>query len=84
MSKVSTIGNLLYNAANERFGIWDAKNKSWLNDGFHCGDKLEVKINGTWVPTSVEMRWPGAVWFFTGIADCKGFEGKVVRQSMER
>ena len=32
--------------------------------GLHCGETFEVKINGKWVPTRIEM---GRSWYLVGI-----------------
>lgn len=32
--------------------------------GLHCGETFEVKINGKWVPTRIEM---GMEWFLVGV-----------------
>lgn len=32
--------------------------------GLHCGETFEVKINGKWVPTRIEM---GRNWYLVGI-----------------
>ena len=32
--------------------------------GLHCGDVFEVKVNGKWIPTRIEI---GLDWFQVGI-----------------
>ena len=32
--------------------------------GLHCGETFDVKINGKWVPTRIEM---GRSWYLVGI-----------------
>lgn len=46
-------GKLGYNPVNDRYGllIMDI----WENDGFHCGEPLEVLFNDEWVQTRMEM-----------------------------
>ena len=43
--------------------------------GLHCGETLDVKINGKWVPTRIEM---GRDWFLVGI-DVDDLVGLIVR-----
>ena len=49
-----------------------------LNDyygGLHCGETLDVKINGRWVSTRIEM---GNDWYLVGI-DTDDLVGLIVR-----
>jgi len=32
--------------------------------GLHCGETFDVKINGKWIPTRIEM---GRSWYLVGI-----------------
>ena len=56
-------GRLGYNARNGRYG--------WLlvelgkKEGFHCGDKMEVLIDGKWVETRMEMSLDRK-WYLKG------------------
>ena len=43
--------------------------------GLHCGDCLDILINGKWVPTRIEM---GDGWYLTGIK-ADNLEGLIVR-----
>ena len=52
-------GRLGYNANNDRYGL--LVSDLWENDGFHCGEHLEVEIDGEWVPTRMEMT--GGKWY---------------------
>lgn len=58
-------GRLGYNSSNDRYGLLESD--LWVNDGFHCGEPLEVKVNGKWVETTMEMLWDksGSHWFLT-------------------
>lgn len=47
-------GRLGYNTDNDRYGLLERD--LWINDGFHCGECLEVKMDGEWIPTRMEMN----------------------------
>lgn len=59
----------------------------WEIDGFSCGNRLQVEINGEWVDTHMEMDWSTGkgVWYLTG-TDLKGsaLENKRVRVLRDR
>lgn len=59
-------GRLGYNSDNDRYGL--LVSDLWENDGFHCGDCLEVKQDGEWVETTMEMLWEesGGKWYLVG------------------
>lgn len=66
--KVWIEGRLGYNSQNDRYGLLVCD--LWEDDGFHCGECLQVKIDGEWVDTSMEMDWSTGrgVWYLTGTA----------------
>lgn len=43
--------------------------------GLHCGETFDVKINGRWTPTRIEM---GNDWYLVGI-DTDDLVGLIVR-----
>ena len=43
--------------------------------GLHCGETFDVKINGRWVPTRIEM---GNDWYLVGV-DTDDLVGLIVR-----
>lgn len=47
------IGRLGYNGANGRYGL--LVSDLWEDTGFHCGECLEVMVDGRWVATRMEM-----------------------------
>lgn len=49
------IGRLGYNYKNDRYGL--LVSDLWENDGFHCGETLEVLVDDKWVATRIEMAW---------------------------
>lgn len=64
-------GRLSYNRKNDRYGL--LVTDLWEIDGFSCGNRLQVEINGEWVDTHMEMDWSTGkgVWYLTG-TDLKG------------
>ena len=66
-------GRLGYNRKNDRYGL--LVTDLWEIDGFSCGNRLQVEINGEWVDTHMEMDWSTGkgVWYLTE-TDFKGSE----------
>ena len=60
------IGRLGYNSENDRYGL--LVSDLWENDGFHCGDTMEVMVGDNWIPTRIEMAWTetGNEWYLVG------------------
>lgn len=56
-------GRLGYNHENERYGL--LVSDLWEHDGFHCGEPLEVMVEGKWVQTRMEMAW-SKEWYLVG------------------
>lgn len=48
-----TEGRLGYNGQNDRYGL--LVSDLWVNEGFHCGECLQVKVDDEWVDTRFEM-----------------------------
>ncbi len=46
-------GRLGYNSSNGRYGL--LASDLWMKTGFHCGECLEIYMNGKWVKTRMEM-----------------------------
>lgn len=61
-----TIGRLGYNYENGRYGLLVCD--LWENDGLHCGQTMEVMVDGNWIPTQIEMVWTetGNEWYLVG------------------
>lgn len=59
-------GRLGYNSDNDRYGL--LVSDLWENDGFHCGEPLEVLVDEKWIPTRMEMAWDesGSHWYLVG------------------
>ena len=53
-------GRLGYNSENGRYGILVMD--LWKDDGLHCGECLEVLIDGEWVEDRIEMAF-GGEWY---------------------
>lgn len=54
-------GRLGYNSINQRYGLLVAD--LWEDTGFHCGECLEVLVDGAWVQTRVEFSWERQEWY---------------------
>lgn len=65
MTKAWIEGRLGYNSDNDRYGllVFDL----WEKEGFHCGDYLQVNIDGEWIDTTFEMMWSNGedIWYLT-------------------
>lgn len=55
-------GNLFYDAEIGRYDIRFSTEEYY--GGLHCGDCIEVLVNGEWIPTRIEM---GEQWYLVGI-----------------
>lgn len=53
-------GRLGYNQENGRYGL--LVSDLWEHPGFHCGECMEVMVEGEWVPTRIEMDYSG-LWY---------------------
>lgn len=56
-------GRLGYNSQNDRYGLLISD--LWEHEGFHCGEPLEVLIDGEWVQTRMEMS-SDRQWYLVG------------------
>ena len=55
------MARLGYNSENGRYGILSSMDL-WEDDGLHCGEMLEAKINDEWVRDRIEMNRAGE-WY---------------------
>ena len=55
-------GRLGYNEKNGRYGLLISD--LWERDGFHCGEVLEVLVDGEWVQSRMEMG--DGEWYLVG------------------
>lgn len=60
---VWTEGQLGFNSENGRYGLLVMD--LWEIDGFHCGEALDIQVNGKWIPTHMEMTADGE-WYLAG------------------
>lgn len=59
-------GRLHYNTENERYGV--LIKGTWYYEGLHCGESIEVFIDGEWRICSIELAedWYIAGTFYKG------------------
>ena len=78
--KVWIEGRLGY---NDRYGL--LVSDLWEDNGFHCGECLQVQIDGEWVDTSMEMDWSTGrgVWYLTG-TDIRGEDIEYTRARIQK
>lgn len=59
-------GRLGYNSSNKRYGL--LVSDLWGNDGFHCGEGIEVLVEEEWISTRIELAWnhDGNAWYLVG------------------
>lgn len=55
-------GNLVYNSESERMDVRFGPEDYY--GGLHCGETMEVLINGEWTPTRIEMDDD---WYLVGV-----------------
>ena len=69
-------GRIGYNHKTHRYGflVMDL----WEIEGLHCGDCMEVRINGEWVDTRLEMD-TDRKWYFVGTPFHGDLEGVIAR-----
>ena len=72
-----------YNSQNDRYGL--LVSDLWEDSGFHCGECLQVQIDGKWVDTSMEMDWSTGrgVWYLTG-TDIRGTDIEYTRARIQK
>ena len=56
-------GRLGYNSSNGRYGILSSD--LWLDTGLHCGECLQVLMDGKWMQTRMEMD-AAQNWYLVG------------------
>lgn len=56
-------GRLGFNRENGRYGL--LVTDLWEIEGFHCGQRISVKIDGKWVETRFEMNHANQ-WYLVG------------------
>lgn len=83
MVKAWMCGRLGYNSNNDRYGLLVCD--LWEHDGFHCGESLQIEIDGKWVDTTMEMAWANGhgIWYLTG-TDLRGDDLEYVRARIQK
>lgn len=56
-------GRLGYNTENNRYGL--LVSDLWENNGFRCGECMEVLVGDQWIETRIEMD-NGGKWYLVG------------------
>lgn len=73
-------GRLGYNPSNQRYGF--LVSDLWEKDGFHCGNHMQVLLDGEWIPTQIEMQHNE--WYLVGVNKAgRELEGLKVRIEIE-
>lgn len=73
------VGRLVYDRQSDRYKIVD-KAGEVLHRGLHCGEGLEVMIDGEWFQTRVEYGHGGRGWYLIDTPYCGQLENLAVRQ----
>lgn len=50
-----------YNYENDRYGILETD--IWVDKGLHCGECIEVKVNGKWIKDRIEYDHKINNWY---------------------
>ncbi len=66
-------GKLIYQTDIDRMDIWLSRSEHY--GGLHCGQAMDVEINGQWIPSRIEY---GENWYLVGIQE-KSIIGLTVR-----
>ena len=79
-------GVLYFNQRNERYALWGENIFTGypilLNDGFHCGDTMQVQLkSGKWKSTRIEMRQDGS-WYLCNVITPECLNNIKVRVTM--
>ena len=77
-------GKLGYNIRTQRYGLLVAD--LWEHTGLHCGEPVEIKVDGAWRKTRMEMN-AKRQWYLVGTSYCgdlKNIKARVSRTLQER
>lgn len=69
------IGSLVYDERTERMDIRFGLEEYY--GGLHCGEGMEVMLDGKWIPTRIEMDI-NCKWYLVGV-DADSLVGLTVR-----
>ena len=71
-------GKLGYNPKTKRYGLLVAD--LWEHTGLHCGERLEIQVDGAWIGTRMELN-PTRQWYLAGTPYCGDLENIKARVS---
>ena len=71
-------GKLGYNPKTQRYGLLVAD--LWEHTGLHCGERLEIQVDGAWIGTRMELN-PKRQWYLAGTPYCGDLESIKARVS---
>lgn len=71
-------GKLGYNPKTKRYGLLVAD--LWEHTGLHCGERLEIQVDGAWIGTRMELN-PKRQWYLAGTPYCGDLENIKARVS---
>ena len=72
------IGKLGYNPKTKRYGLLVAD--LWEHTGLHCGERLEIQVDGAWIGTRMELN-PKRQWYLADTPYCGDLENIKARVS---
>lgn len=78
MYKEKYQGKLFYNFENNRIGI--RFNDGTVDEGLHCGQTMDIFINGKWIPTRIEMARD---WYLVDVKNLDSLVGLTVKNIKE-
>lgn len=58
-------GTFIYDSRTERMDVRFGLEEYY--GGLHCGEGMEVELDGEWVPTRIEMDCSDRQWYLVGI-----------------
>lgn len=58
-------GTLIYDSRTERMDVRFGLEEYY--GGLHCGEGMEVELDGEWVTTRIEMDCSDSQWYLVGI-----------------
>ena len=73
------MARLAYNDENDRYGILSMD--LWDNEGLHCGESLEVFLNGEWIADRIELKQPNTWYLVETKISGSDLEGLKVRKA---
>lgn len=69
-------GTLIFDDESQRYKIRFATGE--FSDGLHCGDVLDVLLDGEWLESRIEMSYTDK-WYLVGVK-CKDLPSLIIRK----